>query len=139
MRRFRRGPCGAGPAAQGVGVQLKEQPFLGPQPRIAEALPRDPGVLRGAPGLQQGGPLLFLDRLGDRDQQPFAGSEMVDEHPVAGVTLSPEGEGTRIRWTASWDRTLPGRIVHRRLRAIYPDVVGRLIAAAERSALPAEA
>jgi len=57
----------------------------------------------------------------------------------AGVTLSPEGEGTRIRWTASWDRTLPGRIVHRRLRAIYPDVVGRLIAAAERSALPAEA
>jgi len=33
----------------------------------------------------------------------------------------------------------PGRIVHRRLRAIYPDVVGRLIAAAERSALPAEA
>ena len=56
---------------------------------------------------------------------------------LAEVTLSPAGEGTHIRWTASWDRTLPGRFVHSRLRAIYPDVVGRLIAAAERSALPA--
>jgi hypothetical protein len=28
--------------------------------------------------------------------------------------------------------------VHRSLRTIYPDVVGRLIAAAERSALPAQ-
>jgi len=55
----------------------------------------------------------------------------------AEVTLSPVGEGTHIRWTASWDRTLPGRIVHSRLRAIYPDVVRRLIAAAERSTLPA--
>jgi uncharacterized protein YndB with AHSA1/START domain len=56
----------------------------------------------------------------------------------AEVTLSPAGEGTHIRWTASWDRTLPGRVVHSRLRAIYPDVVSRLIAAAERSALPAQ-
>jgi uncharacterized protein YndB with AHSA1/START domain len=56
----------------------------------------------------------------------------------AEVTLSPAGEGTHIRWTASWDRTLPGRVVHGRLRTIYPDVVGRLIAAAERSAQPAQ-
>ena len=57
----------------------------------------------------------------------------------AEVTLSREGDGTHIRWAACWDRTLPGRIVHRRLRAIYPDVVSRLIAAAERDALPAQA
>ena len=57
----------------------------------------------------------------------------------AEVTLTPEVEGTHIRWTATWDRTVPGRIVHRRLRAIYPDVVGRLIAAAERSGRPARA
>jgi hypothetical protein len=50
----------------------------------------------------------------------------------AEVTLSPEGEGTHIRWSASWDRTLPGRIVHRRLRSIYPDVVSHLIAAADQ-------
>jgi len=52
----------------------------------------------------------------------------------AEVTLTPEGEGTLIRWSASWDRTLPGRIVHRRLRSIYPDVVARLISAADRRA-----
>jgi uncharacterized protein YndB with AHSA1/START domain len=56
----------------------------------------------------------------------------------AEVTLRPEGEGTHIRWSASWDRTLPGRIVHSRLRTIYPDVVGRLIAAAERRSQPAQ-
>jgi uncharacterized protein YndB with AHSA1/START domain len=52
----------------------------------------------------------------------------------AEVTLSPEWEGTRIRWSASWDRTLAGRIVHRRLRTLYPDIMGRLIAAADRPA-----
>jgi len=57
----------------------------------------------------------------------------------AEVTLSPQGEGTHVRWAASWDRTVPGRIVHRRLRSIYPDVVSRLIAAAEQSARPARA
>ena len=56
----------------------------------------------------------------------------------AEVTLSPVGEGTHIRWTASWDRTLPGRVVHRTLRGLYPDIVGRLIAAAERNALSAQ-
>jgi uncharacterized protein YndB with AHSA1/START domain len=56
----------------------------------------------------------------------------------AEVTLSPAGEGTHIRWAASWDRTLPGRVVHSRLRTIYPDAVGRLIAAAGRDALRAQ-
>jgi hypothetical protein len=56
----------------------------------------------------------------------------------AEVILSPEGEGTHIRWSASWDRTLPGRIVDRRLRSIYPDIVGRLIAAADRTITPAQ-
>src|SRR5262245_38517621 len=56
----------------------------------------------------------------------------------AEVTLSPAGHGTRIRRAASWDRTVPGRIVHSQPRTIYPDVVRRLIAAAERSTLPAQ-
>jgi hypothetical protein len=50
----------------------------------------------------------------------------------AEVTLTPDGAGTRIHWSADWDRTLGGRIVHRRLRSVYPDVVARLIAAADR-------
>ena len=57
----------------------------------------------------------------------------------AEVVLRPVGEGTHIRWSASWDRTIPGRFVRRRLRAIYPDVVGRLIAAAEHNVRPAKA
>jgi uncharacterized protein YndB with AHSA1/START domain len=51
----------------------------------------------------------------------------------AEVTLTPEGEGTHIRWSASWDRTLPGRVVHRTLRTLYPRVVSLLIAAADRT------
>jgi uncharacterized protein YndB with AHSA1/START domain len=50
----------------------------------------------------------------------------------AEVMLTPDGAGTRIHWSADWDRTLGGRIVHRRLRSIYPDVVARLVAAADR-------
>jgi hypothetical protein len=51
----------------------------------------------------------------------------------AEVALSPDGEGTRIRWSASWDRTLPGRIVHSKLRTMYPDIMRRLIAAADHA------
>ena len=55
----------------------------------------------------------------------------------AEVRLSPEGDGTHIRWSASWDRTLRGRIVHLRLRTFYPGMVGRLIAAADQKVTPA--
>jgi uncharacterized protein YndB with AHSA1/START domain len=48
----------------------------------------------------------------------------------AEVTLTPTAEGTHIRWTATWDATLAGRIVRWKLRRIYPDVVARLAAAA---------
>jgi uncharacterized protein YndB with AHSA1/START domain len=48
----------------------------------------------------------------------------------AEVTLTPTAGGTRIRWTASWDRTLAGRLVRRKLRSFYPEMVADLIAAA---------
>jgi hypothetical protein len=47
------------------------------------------------------------------------------------VTLTPEGDRTRIRWAATWDSTVAGRLVHRKLRTFYPDVVAALAAAAE--------
>lgn len=50
----------------------------------------------------------------------------------AEVTLTPATPGTRIRWAANWDRTLTGRIVHRKLRSVYPEVVALLVAAADR-------
>jgi uncharacterized protein YndB with AHSA1/START domain len=52
----------------------------------------------------------------------------------AEVTLRPVGEETHVHWSADWDRTLGGRIVHRKLSTLYPDVVGRLVAAASRTA-----
>jgi hypothetical protein len=57
----------------------------------------------------------------------------------ADITLERAAGGTRIRWAASWDRTLAGRLVHRALRKVYPQVVGSLAAAAETEAAETEA
>src|SRR5260370_34834065 len=49
----------------------------------------------------------------------------------AEVTLTPSPDGTLIRWGASWDRTLLGRLVYRPLRNLYPITVTGLVQAAE--------
>ena len=49
----------------------------------------------------------------------------------AEVTLTPIVAGTRVEWSAEWDRTLLGRAVQRKLRTLYPEVMARLVAAAE--------
>jgi hypothetical protein len=54
----------------------------------------------------------------------------------AEVTLAPVAGGTRIRWAASWDRTLAGRLVQRSLRRVYPQIVADLARAAEKQAAP---
>jgi uncharacterized protein YndB with AHSA1/START domain len=50
----------------------------------------------------------------------------------AEITLTPVTGGTQIRWAASFDQTLAGRLVYRSLRRLYPQVVAGLAAAAER-------
>lgn len=52
----------------------------------------------------------------------------------AEVTLTPDGDGTRIRWAATWDTTLAGRIVWRGLRKFYPRMLADLVTAAEKQA-----
>jgi hypothetical protein len=52
----------------------------------------------------------------------------------AEITLAPADGGTRIRWAASWDRTLAGRLVHRALQEVYPQIVADLAKAAEEQA-----
>jgi uncharacterized protein YndB with AHSA1/START domain len=52
----------------------------------------------------------------------------------AEVTLVPADGGTRIRWAATWDRTLAGRLVQRSLRGAYPQIVADLATAAEKEA-----
>jgi uncharacterized protein YndB with AHSA1/START domain len=58
--------------------------------------------------------------------------------PVRGyqgeITLTPVAGGTRISWTASWDKTLGGRLVWRGLRDFFPTVLADLKTAAEREA-----
>ena len=50
----------------------------------------------------------------------------------AEVTLTPAApKGTSVRWTATWDGTFMGRMVHRRLQQIYRQVMTALIAAAD--------
>jgi uncharacterized protein YndB with AHSA1/START domain len=52
----------------------------------------------------------------------------------AEVTLTPTADGTHITWAATWDRTLMGRLVHRKLRSFFPDMMVHLVAAADRGA-----
>ncbi len=52
----------------------------------------------------------------------------------AEIALTPTDAGTHVRWAATWDRTLLGRLVHRKLRTFYPDMMEHLIAAADRAA-----
>ena len=55
----------------------------------------------------------------------------------AQVTITPIATGTHVRWAAEWDRTIAGRIVQRKLRTLYPEIMARLLAAAERRAITA--
>ncbi len=51
----------------------------------------------------------------------------------ADVTLTPTSSGgTTVRWAASWNKTLMGRLVRRKLAHIYPEVVAALAAAADQ-------
>jgi uncharacterized protein YndB with AHSA1/START domain len=58
--------------------------------------------------------------------------------PVRGyraeITLTPVPEGTRINWSAIWDKTLRGKLVLRGLRDFLPAMLASLTAAADRDA-----
>jgi len=50
----------------------------------------------------------------------------------ADITLTPVSGGTHIRWAATWDVTLAGRVVHRTLTVLYPEIVTGLARLAEQ-------
>ena len=80
-----------------------------------------------------------IERILEVDEGRHLAYTVIGGIPVrnyrADVTLTPSDDGTHIRWAATWDPTLLGRIVQRKLRKVYPDVVSRLVAASnERSA-----
>ena len=81
-----------------------------------------------------------VEKILDAEQGRHLAYAVIDGIPVrnyrADITLEPAPGGTRIRWAASWDRTLAGRLVHRSLRKVYPRIVADLAAAAEKAAEP---
>jgi uncharacterized protein YndB with AHSA1/START domain len=50
----------------------------------------------------------------------------------AEVTFTPAPGGTAIRWRATWDNTMLGRVVYRKLQQIYPQIVRALVTEADR-------
>jgi uncharacterized protein YndB with AHSA1/START domain len=51
----------------------------------------------------------------------------------AEIRLTPNGpSGTSIRWTATWDSTLMGRLVRRKLQIVYRQVMDALVTATDR-------
>ena len=105
-----------------------------------DASPRGPGAvywLRSSHRYGLKHPVT-VERILDAEEGKFLAYTVIEGIPVrhyrAEITLTPAGGGTRIRWTASWDRTLAGRLVHRSLRTLYPQIVAGLAAAAEHQA-----
>jgi uncharacterized protein YndB with AHSA1/START domain len=84
-----------------------------------------------------------VEKILDAEQGRHLAYAVIDGIPVrnyrADITLEPAAGGTRIHWAASWDRTLAGRLVHRSLRKLYPQIVARLAAEAEKEAAEKEA
>jgi uncharacterized protein YndB with AHSA1/START domain len=79
-----------------------------------------------------------VEKILDAEAEQHLAYTVIEGIPVrnyrAEITLEPAAGGTRIRWAASWDRTLAGRLVHRELRKAYPQIVADLAAAAEKEA-----
>ena len=108
--------------------------------RQGDASPRGPGAvywLRSSRRYGLSRPVT-VERILDAEEGQFLAYTVIGGIPVrhyrAEITLTPADGGTRIRWAASWDRTLAGRLVHRSLRTMYPQIVAGLAAAAEQQA-----
>jgi uncharacterized protein YndB with AHSA1/START domain len=49
----------------------------------------------------------------------------------AEIVLTDAGSGTLVNWSAEWDRTVLGRLVRRKLRVVYPEILASLLRAAD--------
>ena len=112
--------------------------------RPGDTSPRGPGAVYWLRSARRYGlrPLVMVEKILDVDEGRSLAYTVIGGIPVrnyrAEVTLAPDAGGTRIRWVASWDRTLGGRLVHRSLRKAYPQIVGDLARAAEKQAAPVQ-
>jgi uncharacterized protein YndB with AHSA1/START domain len=92
--------------------------------------------LRSA-GRAYGRHVTTVERVEEIDQGRRIVYTVIGGLPVRGyrgeITLTPSPEGTGIRWAASWDKTLLGRVVGRGLRDFFPAMLASLTTAAVRS------
>ena len=108
--------------------------------RPGDTSPRGPGAVYRLRSSRRYGLRypVSVEKILDAEQEQHLAYTVIGGIPVrnyrADITLEPAAGGTRIRWTASWDRTLAGRLVHRALRTVYPQIVAGLAAAAETEA-----
>jgi len=81
-----------------------------------------------------------VEKIVEVDEGRSLAYTVIDGIPVrnyrAEITLTPVPEGTQIRWAATWDVTLVGRIVHRTLVDLYPEIVTALARLAEQRSAP---
>jgi len=82
-----------------------------------------------------------VEQILEVDEPRHLAYKVVSGLPVknyrADVTLTPTSSGgTTIRWAASWDKTLMGSLVQRKLAQLYPEVVAALVAAADQQVAP---
>ncbi len=107
----------------------------GPWSEASYETPGDPVTRVGALRRLRLGRTVVIERIEEADPGARVVYTVVKGIPVrnyrAEVLLTPGADGTRIRWSAAWDRTFLGWVVHRRLRALYPGIVHRLSSAAE--------
>jgi len=110
--------------------------------RPGDTSPRGPGAVYWLRSSRRYGlryPVM-VEKILDAEEGQHLAYTVIRGIPVrnyrAEVSLAPAASGTRIRWAASWDRTLAGRLVHRSLRRVYPQIVADLAAAAEKAAAP---
>ena len=105
--------------------------------RAGDTSPRGPGAVQWLRSSQRAylRHVTSIERILEVEEGRHLAYTVIGGIPVrnyrADVTLTPVADGTRIRWEATWDNTLMGRIVHRGLREFYPQMMPGLVAAAE--------
>ena len=108
--------------------------------RPGDASPRGPGAVQWLRSSRRayGRHVTTIERIIVAEEGRHLAYNVIGGLPVrnyrADLTLTPEGDGTRVRWAASWDSTWRGRFVWRSLRQVYPEIVAALIAYAAKQA-----
>jgi len=103
--------------------------------RPGDASPHGPGAIRR---FRYGRTTTTVERVLEVDTGRRLVYEVVSGIPVrnyrAVVELTPQRTGTTVRWSATFDPTLGGRLVRPKLQRVYDEVMTDLVAAGDKQA-----